>query len=347
MSRFWKVLVLLQLHVAFCTAQGVRTEFASAQEGAALSSGAPQIAAWTALKVQHAYGLPEAKPKEKGTLTVNSQGLTFTGKSSRYTMPWREITAVSTGSEKVEMWGTTGRIVRMAIPDGGGLAAASVMHHKVNQLTVEFHDPGVAYHGAVFYLPANDAARVLNAYSQLPAKPIDAARDLPAVHAEQEAVACRQPLPGVLVAAPDWNHADVPAAYRALVYEHIVDRLQRVQGAVHVYREGELDQQHACPQYTISISIMNFKPGSQVERATMGPVGFFVGKTQMTFSATITDATGQLHVTEQLHAAVRGESESKNVADGVAKSLAKRYSATLKQFESTRAGTGPAYSRLR
>ena len=345
MTRFGKVLVLLQLHVAFCLAQGARTEFTSTKENAAPSNGNPQITAWTAPKTQHAYGLPEATAKEKGALTVNSQSLIFTGRSSRYTIPWRDITAVSTGSERVELWGTTGRIVRMAIPNGGGLAAASVMHHKVNQLTVEFHDPRAAYHAAVFYLPGNDAARILETYSHLPAKQIDSTDPVPAVNAEGEARVCRNPSYGVLVAAPDWNQAEVPAAYRAQVYEHIVDRLQRVQGAGHVYREGEINGEHACPQYTVKLSIVSFKAGNQVMRATMGPIGFFAATTQMNFNATITDTTGQLHVTEQLQATVRGESESKNVADGVAKNLAKRYVATLKQFEKSRAGTGLADSR--
>jgi hypothetical protein len=373
MTRFMKVLILLQLPVAFCCAQSAHNPLSTSQTFANSSGGTTQTAAWTSPKIQHAYGLPEAKPKEKGTLTVDAEGLTLTGKSSRYTIPGPGIIAVSTGSERVEMWGTTGRIVRMAIPDAGGLTAAGVMHHKVNELTVEFHDTRGAYHGAVFYLPGKNAARILESYSATSQSHSDTATPLSAVVSETE---CRNffsgtsrktgavsstppeeivssPLPGgahpsslrsgipynVLVAAPDWNQAEVPAAYRALVYEHIVDRLRRVDGIGHVYREGEIDYRHACPQYTVSISIVNFKPGNQVERATMGPIGFFAGTTQMTFNANITDAGG-LNITEHVKATVRGESESKNVADGVAKKLAKRYAAALKQYEKTKARAG-------
>jgi hypothetical protein len=348
MTRFWKALVLLQFQLAF--AQNAHTTLSSSQAYEASSHGAAQITAWISPKIQHAYGLPEAKPKEKGKLTVNPDGLTFTGKPSLYTIPWRTITAMSTGTERVEMWGTTGRIVRMAIPNGGGLAAAGVMHHKVNELTVEFHDPRDAYHAAVFYVPGNDAARVLETYTQISVKHADTGGPLPPALAETPAVTC-QNSPGiprsVLVAAPDWNQAEVPAAYRAFVYEHIVDRLQRTDKVGHVYRAGELDNQHACPQYTVRISIMSFKPGNQVERATMGPIGFFAGTTQMAFNVTITDASGKLDVAEQVKATVRGESESKNVADGVAKNLAKRYAAALKQFEKTKTMAGPASSRPR
>jgi hypothetical protein len=248
------------------------------------------------------------------------------------------------------MWGTTGRLVRMAIPNGGGLAAAAVMHHKINELTVEFHDPRDAYHAAVFYVPGSDAARVLETYSQITVKHADTGGPLAPVSAETPTVACRSS-PGtprsVLVAAPDWNQADVPAAYRAFVYEHIVDRLQRTDKIGHVYRAGELDNQPTCPRYIVRISIMSFKPGNQVMRATMGPIGFFAGTTHMAFNVTITDASGKLNVTEQVKATVRGESESKNVADGVAKSLAKRYAAALKQFEETKTMAGLTSSRPR
>jgi RNA 3'-terminal phosphate cyclase len=63
----------------------------------------------------------------------------------------------------------------------------------------------------------------------------------------------------------------------------------------------------------------------------MGPVGFFAGTTQMTFDATITDASGKVSMQEQVKATVRGESESTNVAADVAKKLAKRYAAVLEK----------------
>jgi hypothetical protein len=67
----------------------------------------------------------------------------------------------------------------------------------------------------------------------------------------------------------------------------------------------------------------------------------FVGTTQMSLQVNITDTTGQLNVSNQLKATVRGESESKNVADNVAKTIAKRYAAETNKFEKTRvAGAG-------
>jgi hypothetical protein len=46
----------------------------------------------------------------------------------------------------------------------------------------------------------------------------------------------------------------------------------------------------------------------------LGPVGFFVGTTQMGFDMTITNASGRLRAQKQVQAAVRSESESTKVA---------------------------------
>jgi len=314
----------------FTTAMAI-AQSTLAVESAPASPGI-SIAPWTAQKVQHAYGLPELKPKDKGSLTTDNTGITFTGKSGRYAIPWVEVAAVSSGNERVELWGTTGRIVRMVIPNGGGLAAAAVMHHKVNQLTVEFHDTRGAYHGAVFFLPGADAAHVLESSTQA----VPSLKDQTTVASLSAPMISCQGATGVtgavLVSPPTWMQADVPAAYRAAVYEHIIDRLQKVEGVGHVYRAGETSAQPLCPQFTITISIVSYKPGNQVARASMGPIGFFAKTTQMVFNTTITDASGRLNKTEPLKATVRGESESLTIADGVAKKLAKLYANDLKEF---------------
>jgi hypothetical protein len=302
-----------------------------AAESAPTSIGI-SIAPWTAQTVQHAYGLPELKPKAKGTMTVDNTAITFTGKSGQYAIPWAEVAAVSSGNERVELWGTTGRIVRMVIPNGGGLAAAAVMHHKVNELTVEFHDTLGAYHGAVFFLPGRDVAHLLESSAQA----VPSLKDHTSLASVDAPMILCQGATGlagaVLLSPPTWSQADVPAAYRAAVYEHIIYRLQKVEGVGHVYRAGEPNAQPACPQFTITISIKSYKAGNQVARASMGPVGFFAKTTEMVFDSTITDLSGRMNKTEPLKATVRGESESLTIADSVARRLAKLYANDLKEF---------------
>lgn len=140
----------------------------SAQRVETLAAVPPAAVEWRAMSAQHAYGFPEVKPNRKGTLTLDAAGLTFTGKTFNTTLPRDSITAVSAGNDRVELWGTGGRLLRTAIPQGGGLAAAAVMHHRVDMLTVEFHDTHGGAHSAVFYLPATEADKALTHFTVTP-----------------------------------------------------------------------------------------------------------------------------------------------------------------------------------
>ena len=284
------------------------------------------VALWRSTSAEHVYGFPDMKPHTKGTLTLSADALTFAGKPGNISIPRSSLTAVSAGDQRVELWGVKGRILRAVIPEGGGLVAATFMHHRVDLLTVEFSDVRGGSHGAVFLLPANEAALALQSFVQTPISP----------RKPSEASCRNAPIEpkSVLVSAPDWDQAAVPAAYRALVYEHVIDRLQHAKDAGHVYRDGEGNGHAACPQYIVHISIAAFKQGSQVQRAFLGPAGMFVGTTQMTFETTLTDASGKLNLQEQVKATMRGESESTDVTDKVAKTLAKHYAAAVKSNKS-------------
>jgi len=280
---------------------------------------------WQSTAATHVYGFPDIKPNKAGTLVLSADALTFTGKAGSTSIPRNSVTAVSAGNQRMELWGMKGRILRMAIPDGGGLAAATFMHHRVDMLTVEFRDARGGKHGAVFFLPASEADHALESFGETPA----------AVGEPSDRGCGEKPVEpkSVLVSTPNWDEAAVPAAYRALVYEHVVERLRKTKDVGHVYRDGEATGQSGCPQYIVHISIEGFKPGSSVQRAFLGPVGMFVGTTQMTFDTTLTDAAGKLEVQDEVKATMRGESESTDIADKVAKGVAKHYSAALKSAE--------------
>ncbi|GGG66847.1 hypothetical protein [Edaphobacter dinghuensis] len=304
--------------LSIASAQQIRTGPATPPSSAVL---------WRSAHAEHAYGLPDARPHQKGVLTLDQKSFTFTGKSFHTSIPRDRITAVSAGNDRVEMWGTGGRVMRMVIPDGGGLAAAAVMHHRVDMLTLDFRDARGGSHSAVFYLPATEADLALKSFGDAP----------PAPRLSQTASCSGKPLDprGVLVDLPDWDRAQVPAAYRALVYEHVIARLKAAKGVGNVYRAGELGEGTACPQFTIKIAIDAYKKGNQVVRAATGPIGMFTSATQMTFDVAYTDAASGVTKQEKIKAAVRTESESTGVADAVAKKLAKKYVTILKASASS------------
>jgi len=278
---------------------------------------------WQSKDAKHVFGFPDIKPNKKGTLELSTDALLFTGKSGNTSIERKSITAVSAGDQRVELWGFTGRILKSAIPYSGGMAAAAVMHHRIDMLTVEFRDTRGTDHSAVFFLPFNEAQHALQSFALTPA-PLQKS-------AGSVCLATSVDAKSVLVVRPDWEQAEVPAVYRSLVYEHVLDRLRRTKDAGRIYREGE-DTTHTdgCPQYTVRMSIKTFKEGSSVKRAMLGPAGNFVGTTQMKFDVIFSDSSGRLNETKEIKATIRGESESTNVADKIAKSIAKRYSKLLK-----------------
>lgn len=286
---------------------------------------------WSSTKAEHVDGFPDIKRNKRGTLALSADALTFSAKSGRPSIERSSITAVSAGSQSVELWGIGGRILRMGIPDGGGLAAATVMHHRVDMLTIAYRDERGGNHSAVFLLPAKEAGTALRSFGETKVIVREGSGKMcPAGLIEPRSV---------LVAAPDWEGVMVPAAYESLVYEHVIERLRRTKGVGDVYRDGEVNGETACPQYEIHLSMVGFREGSSVQRAFLGPSGIFLGTTQMRFEVTYKDALGEMNASAPISGTIRGDTESTDVADLVARRIAKRFSRLMRD-----AG-GPARER--
>lgn len=273
---------------------------------------------WQSAAAIHLCGLPAIKAQQKGMLRIAPHEITFTTSKGRAQIQYQNITAVTSRNERVELWGIKGRLLRMAIPNGGGLAAAAVMHHRIDMLTLEFRTSDGAYHAAVFVVPAPE---IETARRQIAA----GAEPEPALHP----ALCTAPQVRhntVLLLRPSYGQLQVPAAYRALVYERLAERLSQAKGISHVYRDGEADPQRGCAQYSLEMAATTFKPGSQVTRAATGPVGFFVGTTQMAFRLNVTDRASRQQYVAEIKAAQRTESENTKVADALAKKAVKQFS---------------------
>jgi hypothetical protein len=293
------------------------------------SSTASASSGWISTNAIHVLGMPDVKAKEHGTLSINSQRLTFTSKSASAAIDLPSIVAISAGNERVELWGMKGRLLRMAIPDGGGIALATVMHHRRDMLTVEFVDRQGGYHGSVFYLPANEAEAALHNITPTPVAPHEVvAAACSTLSAKPNSILVKQPS----FQQPAGAQISFPPAYRVLAYEHIVDRLRQTPGT-EVRRDAVADGRDNCAQYTMHLSFTAFKPGNQVMRASMGPVGFFVGVTQISLDLEIIDDKGATVLHEQVKATQRGESESMNVIDALAKQVVKKWTKEQREVQ--------------
>jgi len=333
MTSLLKFLSLRCLAVLLCLPFPVLVHAQAA--GPSVESAAAAAVEWGSPHAEHVFGLPEAKIKDKGTLSITPAGLSFHGEMSNTTIPLATILAVGAGNERVELWGVKGQILRAVMPNSSGLLAATMMHHRVDMFTVEFVGANGGYHAAVFFLPAHDADRAVKTLSALPVQ-----------YHKPVANVCEKTLvqpKTIRVPEPEWNGLTVPTAYRALLYEHMVDELRKSGQFERVYRDGEEAAGNACAEYTVRLSVTGFKAGNQVERASMGPVGMFVGTTQMVFEVSIRDESGRMNFHEQGKATVRGESQNTKVSESIAKKFVKKFVQWRKQpAPVTQAGVGEA-----
>ncbi|WP_420237842.1 hypothetical protein ACOBR2_20000 [Telmatobacter bradus] len=281
---------------------------------------------WAADRVLHLYGLPDVKAKAKGRMSINADGIRFSVNGLATSLPIANILAVHTGNERVELWGVKGRILRMMLPDGGGTLLATFLHHRIDMLTVEYRDDKGGYHAAVFELPAKEAVRAM----QMAAQYASSSRPQPQCgHCEGQQVQAHT----VQLELPDWQDQHVPFAYRALVYEHLISDLNHSKQDLTVYRDGELGAKQQCAQYTVVLREDRFQAGSQVARAIIGPLAYFVGYTQISFYMSVSDATGHELYSKQIKAAVHDEAENNKVAEKSAKKLSKKFAKWKKQCE--------------
>ncbi len=271
-------------------------------------------------KATHLIGLPDLKAKLNGVLTLRDRTLVFTSSEGSAFIELANITSVSTDDERRELGGGAGKIGRILIPYGGGGAMALVSQSKVGLLTVEFRDEHHAYHGAVFMLPFDAAARWQQALNSLS----------PSLQGDPHGSwVCdsRVPTPHTITVLPvDASGIPVPAEYRVLLYEQLLRRLHKDGSSYAIYRGGEQDANAICPEFTLKIILTSFKKGSGVVRAASGLVGLFAGVTSLELNVRLINNKGEAVFELNIKSSIRGDSESLDLADSAAKSTLKKVS---------------------
>jgi hypothetical protein len=115
----------------------------------------------TSPNVRHVIGLDTIKRDATGKLTVQDGALRFKTGKNETTVPVASIDDIFVGTETTQSGGKTGRVVKtaaIAAPYESGRVLTILMRTKVDILTVSFHDPDGALHGAIFALPIGQAS---------------------------------------------------------------------------------------------------------------------------------------------------------------------------------------------
>jgi hypothetical protein len=125
------------------------------------AASAQPAATETSPNIRHVIGLDTIKRNATGRLTVQDGALRFKTGKDETSIPVASINDIFVGTETTQSGGKTGRVVKtaaIAAPYESGKVLTIMMRTKVDILTVSFHDPEGALHGAIFALPIGQAS---------------------------------------------------------------------------------------------------------------------------------------------------------------------------------------------
>jgi hypothetical protein len=130
-------------------------------------------------KVRHVIGLGDIKKNASGTLTLQNGALEFQSGKTSGQVPVASIDDIFIGAETTQGGGKTGRVVKtaaIAAPFESGKALTILLRTKVDILTLAYHDPDGALHGAIFALPKGQAEPMRTQLIQAGAHSTDASK---------------------------------------------------------------------------------------------------------------------------------------------------------------------------
>ncbi|MEZ2346500.1 hypothetical protein [Terriglobus sp. RCC_193] len=284
-------------------------------------SASSNLPAWKSEHASHLLGLLEAAPNTKGSLSLSPNGLVFTSAAGETAIESGHILAVSAGDVRMEKGGRAGRLGRMLIPFGGGAVLAAVAQGQVDLLTVEFRDSHDAYHGAVFLLPKSEALAAAKAFG--PPVVEGPVNDEGPPCGQVPAVPASIKLRNVAVEGPP-----IPAEYRVLLYEQMIRGIHADAHFGQIYRDGDRLPAAHCPEFQLMLTLTTFAKGNAAVRSTVGPLGMFLGLTSLKVHAQLIDHTGAVILNRDFKESQRGDTDSLDVANKIAKSVTKKLKKT-------------------
>jgi hypothetical protein len=279
----------------------------------------PDRAAVPPVPVKVLIGLPGIGLNTVGDLSFTAKNLNFTTAYGSTNIPTRRILTVTAGDERVETGGMPGKIVRFALPYGSGYALGAITHKKVGLLTIEFLDAAGQYHGAVFALTPQDMDTAL---ASLDFHPTTLAIPQPAAPTACPATQLQPNAVRVEVIDAD-NQSNFPAEDRALLYERLVQQLQSEKSILQVYRAGDHSYEAHCAEFTVTVRANTFNKGDQAVRASVGPLGHFVGTTRVSFHLTIASQDGTALFDQQMKNSEGSDTDSLNITKVISKTVVK------------------------
>lgn len=315
--------------LCLCAAAILLSMAAAAQESVdgQLQPGGLTQPAVSSVDGRYLIGFDNIKRNSTGKLTIADGALQFQVGQTNYRIGIASIEDIAVGRETTQAGGKAGTVAKtaaIAAPFDSGAGLSILLRTNVDILTVSSRDSNGSLHDLILALPKGQAdiqrAQLVAFGAQVTAPPRQdviengpAAPEVPTANREKFAASAVQ------IEPPDDVDVQIPAEFRAAVYESLVNRV-RESGAFHeVFRSGDRAAAGVPDLVTLRITVDKFKQGSQVARE----ITTVLGATKLNVSASVIDRSGHVVLNGHVHGKVRFFGENLRVTDDLAKRIAK------------------------
>ena len=279
--------------------------------------------------VLHLTGLEDVPRNAKGTLALEKGELQFAGAKGAGHIT---LTAIRTfyleHGDMALIGGTAGKIVLFA-PFGSGKAVAMI-RRSIDTLTVDYSDGSGGLHEAVLLLPKGQGAEVSERLGAGGAQRFESAKPNPATSTKQTtskqkpltekaAPIAFNPRAAIQIEALGSGDVTLPAAFKAVLYEDLIEAFRNSERFQHVYRSGENDARDRGNMLTLRTTVEGFRSGNSRVRT----LTFFGGATTLDARIQILDRAGKSIADYQVQGKVRHFGENIEVADNLTKTITK------------------------
>jgi hypothetical protein len=281
------------------------------------------------IKAINLIGFATIKAGGSGTIAIDEDSITFAEGHTSAVIPISAIHVFAIShTSKPLLRGVAGTLASLA-PNGAGQIYSAV-RPGAELLTIFYDDDTGGLHGAVLLLPSKAKAPLIGALAE---RGLSAGESVAAMgerlsarspsHFSAGAISEKGVSKAVMVNLPQTGGAPVPIEYTAAVYENLLEHVSKGRMFTRVWRQG--DRRADGREMAMSLNITGFRKGNPGIRGAIPVIGMIAGKTLITATVALKDASGAVVLEQQ----VKGSKRMLGESMAASTSLAQRVTAAL------------------
>jgi hypothetical protein len=276
---------------------------------------------------RYVIGLDNLKRNSPGKLTLVDGALQFQAGKTNSRVSMASIDDIFIGTETTQAGGKGGTVAKtaaMAAPYGSGAALHILLRTNVDILSVSNRDSSGGLHYLILALPKGQGesqrTQLITAGAHvIPPSSQELKEGRPAAPEASKPNAQKLSASAIQIEPVGAGDVQIPAEFRAAVYEFLVIRVRESGKFQQVFRSGDRAAAGVPDLVTLRTTVEKFTQGSQIKRE----ITTVLGATKLDVDAAVTDRTGHTLLDGHVHGKVRFFGENLGVTNDLAKRIAK------------------------